>query len=212
MVVQLVPEANRAAAVEQDVFVRLVVAGGDPWSHRHLLVPAQAVLEEAQVPRLGIAAVLDPAAEEEVFHVEVEPVGLVGGRARGDLGGQLGDDHLVGVDDQHPLVAEREVVERPVLLLGVGAVEVELDHGRAMFGGDPRGLVAALAVDDEDLVGPGQRGQAPPEVGGLILDRDDDADLGTLGGGHLGGPLRERCGPGAGEPLRLGGPALKSSG
>ena len=111
-----------------------VVAGPGAGGDRHLLVAAQAVLEQAQVPALGVAAMADAAAEEEVFHVQIEAVGLVGCGAPGDLLGQLWDDDLVGVDDQHPFVAEREVVERPVLLLGIGPVEVELDDLRAVLG------------------------------------------------------------------------------
>src|SRR5262249_24330793 len=36
--------------------------------------------------------------------------------------------------------------------------------------------VDAAAVHHVDLVGPGQRRQAAPQVSGLVLDRDDDAD------------------------------------
>ena len=58
---------------------------------------------------------------------------------------------------------------------GIGAVEVELHDRRAVLLGDPGGLVGALAVDDEDLVGPGQRGQAAAQVLGLVLDRHEHA-------------------------------------
>ena len=58
--------------------------------------------------------------------VQIEAVGLVLINPSGDFAGQLWEYDFVGVDDQHPLVAEGEMVESPVLLLGISAVKVEL--------------------------------------------------------------------------------------
>ena len=145
----------------------------------------------------------NPAAEEVIFRVQVEAVGLIGGDPTGDLLGQLGHDDLVGVNDQDPLVAERQVVQCPVLLLGVGSVEMELDDRRAVLGGDLRGFVGALAVHDEDLVGPGQRGQAAIEVLGLVLDGHDHADRLRARVGDLRGSIGdEGIDPGSPDAAR----------
>jgi hypothetical protein len=129
----------------------------------------------------------DPPAEEVILHVQEETVALVGGRPPRDLLGQLGDDDLIGVDDQDPFVAEREVLQGPVLLLGVDAVEVERHDSRAMLRRDGRGGVAALAIDDEDLVGPGERGEASAQVGLLVLHRHEHAHPDLRGRGGSGG-------------------------
>ena len=175
MVVELVRQPEDSAS-KLDVLVSLVVPRLRAGVDGHPFVSTEPVFEQAEVPCLGIAAVANPPAEEEVLHVQVESVRLIGRRPARDLLRQFGHDHLVGVDDQDPLVAEREALERPVLLLGVGPVEVELDDGGPVFGGDAGRLVGALAVDDDHLVGPLQSGEASPQVLGLVLDGDDDAD------------------------------------
>src|SRR6185312_10743062 len=144
---------------------------------RHPLVASEMMLEEPKVPGLGIAAVSDSSTEEEVLHVEVEAVRLVLAGPPGNLLGQFGNDDLVGIDDQDPLVAERQIIKGPILLLGIGPIEVKLDDRGAMFGRDFGRLVRALTVHDEDFIGPGQGRQAAPEVLGLVLDGDQDADF-----------------------------------
>ena len=113
-------------AVQLDVLVGLVVAGAAAGAIGHLLVAAQAMLEQSQVPARGIPTVPNRAAEKVIVRVQVVAVGLVGVILPSDFAGQLGDDDFVGVNDQDPLVAERKMVEGPVLLLGIAAVEVEL--------------------------------------------------------------------------------------
>ena len=76
VVFELVLEAE-GPAVELDVLVRLVVAGAPAGAIGHLLVAAQAVLEQPQVPARGIAAVADRTAEEVIVRVQVVAVGLV---------------------------------------------------------------------------------------------------------------------------------------
>ena len=56
--VELVGEPEHAA-LQLDVLVGLVVAGPGARGDRHPLVPAEPVLEEAEVPRLGIAAMAE---------------------------------------------------------------------------------------------------------------------------------------------------------
>ncbi len=118
---------------------------------------------------------LDPTAEEVVLHVQLEAVGLVGLGPGPDLLGQFRRHHLIGINNQDPVVLEGQRIKRPVLLLRIRAVEVELHDARPVLLGHEHGRVVALTVDHEDLVRPGQRRQASPEVLRLVLDRDDHA-------------------------------------
>ena len=43
---------------------------------------------------------------------------------------------FIGVEDENPVVAKREMLERPVLFLGPGAIEFELRHSCAVFPGN----------------------------------------------------------------------------
>ena len=130
--------------------------------------------EEAQF-RIGIkAAVLDPAAEEEIAAAEV--VG-VGGRVRGqqvlDLSLELGAEFLIGVEREDPGSGA----------LGDGGV---LGYGEALPGfvehlgveraGDFDGAVGGGGVENDDLVGKLDAGQSAREIRLLILGDDGDGE------------------------------------
>lgn len=145
---------------------------------RHLLEMGGPVFDESRNPQTRIAAMTDGAAEEHVE--EVEPIGvdaflLVFDRLADFVLKRL-REHLVRIDQQHPLVADRQVVERPVLLLGVDAVEMELDDFRALRFGELDRTVGRLAVDDEHLVRPIERTNALDDVQLLILRRNDNGN------------------------------------
>ena len=125
-VIELVHKPKRLA-LELDVFMGFVVARWSSGRDRHGLVSPELVFEQAQVPGLGIAAMTNAPAQKVILHVQIETVGLIGGRAAGDLFGKLGNHNFIGIDDEYPLVAKRQVIESPVLLLGVRAVEMKLD-------------------------------------------------------------------------------------
>ncbi len=170
VVVELMDEPQWFASPAQfDMLMRLVVPRVRTGPYRHLLVTAQLMLEETEVPGLGVSAVADPPAEEVILHVEVEPVRLVAGSPPGDLLGKFGDHHLIGVDDEDPLVAKREVLQGPILLLGIRPVEMKLDDACPELCGDGRGFIGALAVDDEDLVSPRQREEAAAQFAASFL-------------------------------------------
>src|SRR5690606_34541604 len=94
----------------------------------------------------------------------------------GNLGGRFGGQHLVGVEDEHPLVAERQVFERPVLLLGPDAVEVELDYVGAVVTCDPGGVIRAVGIHDKDFIGPRDRTETTGQINCLIACRDKEGN------------------------------------
>ena len=154
----------------------LVVAGAPAGAIGHLLVAAQAMLEQPQVPARRISAVANRAAEKVIVRVQVEAVGLVPGDTTGDLVGQVGDDDFVGVNDQHPFVAERKMVEAQFFFLGYVPLKWNCTTCAPDSGSDLLGPVGALAIHDEDFVGPVECGEASQQVFSLVLDRHDHAD------------------------------------
>src|SRR5271166_3952160 len=158
------------------MLMRLVISGPASGVIGHPLVASEAMLKQTQVPAFRIAAVADSSTQEEILRVEIVTLGLIRGDPVSDLSGQLGHDHFIGIDDQHPVVPERDIFESPVFLLGVTSAELKLDDGGPEPGCNMGGFVAALAVDDEDLVRPRECRKAAPEVLGLVLDGYDHTD------------------------------------
>ena len=165
-------------ALDDDVLVDLVVAAARVGVGQFFVAP-EPVPEQPQIP-VRVIGVLQPAV-----HEHEAPVDPVPGRFR--VTRRAGHDpaklllrarrqHLVGVEDEHPVVAERQVFQRPVFLLGPGAAEMELhDFGPQPFGHFDR-AVRALRIDDEHLVRPRDRAQAAFEVGRLVFDRHQDGN------------------------------------
>ena len=129
----------------------------------------------AEEAELGVgveAAVLDPAAEEEIAALEEEGVGgWLRGEGLADLLLEFGGELFVGVEREDPVAGA--LGEGEVLLLGEagpGAVE---DSG-VEAAGDVEGAVGGAGVDDDDLVGPGDAGEGAREV--LFFVEGDDRD------------------------------------
>src|SRR5271165_7099272 len=158
------------------MLMRLVISGPAPGVIGHDLVASEAMLKQAQVPAFRIAAVADSSTQEEILRVEIVTLGLIHGDPVSDLSGQLGHDHFIGIDDQHPVVPERDIFESPGFLFGVASAELELDDGGPEPGCNLGGFVAAPAIDDEDFVRPRECRKAAPEVLGLVLDGHDYTD------------------------------------
>ncbi len=175
VVIELGPHPT-GLALDDDMLVHLDVAAfglfaGQPFE------PAVTMLEQPQVP-VRVVRVPQPATHEE--EAPVDPVAAyrrgIGLHQPADLDVRVGRQHFVGVEQQHPVVPERDVLERPVLLLRPRPFLIELDHARAVPLRDLHRVVIAVRVDDHDLVGPGDRLEAAGELVPLVLHRNDDRD------------------------------------
>ena len=166
-------QASDVAALDDDIGVDLAIlvaplvaaekaqaAVGLPAAEAH--APPQEVVEPPDA-----VAVPDPGAAA---------VGLQNGQ---DLVFELGGDALVGVDDQHPLV--RGLGDGPVFL-GRGVDVLVLHDAGAGVAGDLRRGVGAEGIDHEDLIGPGNRGQAVGNVLLFIASGNQDCYFGSWHG------------------------------
>ena len=119
---------------------------------------------------------LEPFAHKH--ETPVDPV-AVGGvvRIRDDgahfgLGG--GFELFVGIENENPLVAEWEVLEGPVFLFGPSAIEIELHDFGTHRSGDVLRAIRARRINHKHLISPRDRRKATRQIGGLVLDRNDD--------------------------------------
>ncbi len=62
--------------------------------------------------------------------------------------------YFVGIENENPLVPEREIFQRPVFFLRPGAIEFELHDPRAKLFRDALRPIRALRVDHENFIGP----------------------------------------------------------
>ena len=130
----------------------------------------------AEEAELGVgveAAVLDPAAEEEITAFEVE--GVEGrwphGESLANLLLEFGGELFVGVEREDPVAGALR--EGEVFLCseaGPGAVE----DGGVEAACDLEGTIGGAGVDDEDLVGPGDAGEGAREVRFFVEGDDRD--------------------------------------
>src|SRR5437660_1458294 len=110
--------------VEHDVLVDLAV-----------VVATQSVAKQAQIPAGVPTGVAYPGAEKNHASIQVVAIVSTGCDGAFDLALQFRRDALVGVDDQHPVVAKRQSIQRPVLLTRV-ALERVLHNCSAMSASD----------------------------------------------------------------------------
>ena len=140
-------------------------------------VAAEAVFEESQIP-VRVVGVPQPFSHEH--ETPVDPVAGDGMIGVGDDGAKfrLGfrRQHFIGVEDENPLVPERNILQRPVFFLRPPAVEFELHDLRTVILGDLLRAIRARGIHDHDLVRPMHRGQAGREIRCLVLDRYDDGN------------------------------------
>src|SRR5204863_4919486 len=102
--------------------------GGAAATRFGALVSPEPVPEKPQVPAREITAVVDPATQEPEPAIQIEPVHIGSPNGALNLTRQLRRDPLVGIDNQHPLVAPRHVLQRPIFLSGKLTIPVELHH------------------------------------------------------------------------------------
>ncbi len=149
---------------------------------------------------------LEPGVEEEVAAADAEGCSLVGG-CEGDLlhlAGEVRGGALVGVGEEDPGVFEGDACEGSVAVGGVVVEGAGVDMGAGGFG-DLYGVVGGVGVEDVDVVGPGDRGEAVGEIVLLVAGEDEDGD-------HLSGMVSRR------SPIKLeaddepGGEALRMTG
>jgi hypothetical protein len=121
--------------------------------------------------------VFEPSAEEEVATSYAEGRGLVG---RGEsqllhLAGELWSGPLVGVEDEDPGVFEADGCEGGIAMRGVVVEGASVDVGAGCFG-DLYGVVCGVGVEDVNVVGPGDGGEAVGEVALLVASEDENGD------------------------------------
>ena len=127
--------------------------------------------------------VFEPGVEEEVAAAEAkggEVGGEWGGEAVVHLVDQGGGGALVGVEQEDPGVAEGEGAEGEVALRGE-VVEVALVEVSAVGAGDLRSAVGAEGVEDVDVVGPAEGGEAGGEIGLFVAGEDEHREHGGYG-------------------------------
>jgi hypothetical protein len=81
---------------------------------------------------------------------------------------------LIGIERQNPVVARQR---RGVVLLFDVAQPVVDDDAVREPAGDGDGVVSTAGIDDDDLVGPGDRRQRRTEIGGFVLRDNRDRHL-----------------------------------
>ncbi len=140
--------------------------------HRDVVEARVAAVEQPQGPVGRPDAVAHLARADVGAPAQAPGHGGIRERERLECGDELGVDHLVGVDHQHPVVGRE--LDRALLLAAEAEPVLALD-ARARGRGDGQGAVARARVDDQDLVAPGQRRQRAGEMA-----------LGVLGDHHRG--------------------------
>ncbi len=137
---------------------------------RDLFVSSESMLEESKVP-IGKVGMLERFAQEEI--PAVDPItGMSRIRVLNDLPYFLlrfGRQAFVCIEDENPLVFERQVVEGPVFLFGPTAPVVELHDLSTLLLRDGNRTVRALGVYDEGFVNPVNGTQAPFDVFFFVL-------------------------------------------
>ncbi|VWD20396.1 hypothetical protein BCO18430_05271 [Burkholderia contaminans] len=155
--------------------------------------------EQARDPVRIPAAVMDPLAAEA--RQTVDRIDLRGRRADrvADRLREFRGDDFVGIEGQDPVGVER--IERAVLLRAEARPVALDDHACAVRLRDRDGIVGAAAVDDDDVVGERQRGQALCEPRGRVEGDECDAEGGfsheIVGKGGENGERQYTRGPAA---------------
>lgn len=184
-----------ADAFGEGEVVERVVQMGDGAADLEDLVDGAGVVgaigaDEADVEG-GDLGVLKPGAEEEVAAAELKGGGAGWAGEDGALhfGGELGCGALVGVEEEDPGVAEAEVSEGGVAVLGV-VVKGALSDGGAGGLGDFDGAVGGVGVEDVDVVAPADGAKAVREVASFVAGEDEGGDQRRCG--WMSGCTRER--------------------
>src|SRR6266567_8226866 len=84
--------------------------------------------------------------------------------------------NLVGIENENPFVAKRQVLERPILFLWPGAVEFELHHFGAEVLGDRDRAIRALGIDHENFVRPFHTVETARQIHRFIFNWNDDGN------------------------------------
>ena len=144
---------------------------------RQLFITAQPVFEEPQVP-VWVIGMLQPFAHEA--EPPVDPIAchrMI--RLRHDptkLFLALRRHHLIRIEDENPVMLERQVLQRPVFFLRPDAIERELHDLCPKPRGDFLRPIRALRINDEDFIRPSHRSQAARKIHRFVLDRDEYGD------------------------------------
>ena len=95
-----------------------------------------------------------------------------------DLFRQLWRDNLVGIEQQNPVVRERECVQGPLPFFWPTTFIIELNNLRSVCARDFDSFISALRIDYVDLTESesAQCCEAPWQVVRFVARRDDHAD------------------------------------
>src|SRR3954467_7986095 len=114
-------------------------------AHYKSLITTETVSEESKIP-IRIVGVAEPSAHEHkptIYPVAIFACAISGNNTREFVRCFWGE-HLVGIEDKHPLVAKRQVLQRPVFLFRPHSIKIKLVHNRTGFFSD--GLRAIRTV------------------------------------------------------------------
>ena len=144
--------------------------------HGQTFVTTQSMAKQAKIP-IRIIRMAQPAPEKHETPVDPIADDIAGVRNRtGKLGLRFGRQNFIGIEDKHPIVLERKILDRPVLLFRPCPVEVELrDFGTVLLR-DLSRAVGAVRIDHQNLVRPLHAFEATWQIFRFVLDRDQDRD------------------------------------
>jgi hypothetical protein len=107
----------------------------------------------------------------------------------------MGGYPFVGIDEIHPLVPEAVQPQSEFPLARIAQPGL-LDYLSAQPGCDLQRAVGRARVDDQHLVRPGHRLQAPGDIQLLVLGEDDHGDRHAVLSGEVAALVRAQPKPG----------------
>ena len=185
---------HRRGAVHRRLIVHFVIAEDRDFQVVIFLPAGLCMLHQRQL--VYALAIAKHPPGKEIIEPEKIPGMLVAITLEriGDFLRKVVGDLLIGIDQHHPLIRERQVLERPLFFLRVFPVPVERDDLGPHFLGNLPGPVGAVGIDQPHLVEPLQRFKAQRDIG-LFVQRDgDDGDGDFIGHGLSHGTVSTHYG------------------
>ncbi len=98
------------------MLVHFVISGWNVLADFNLLLSAEPMPEQAQVPAWKITAMIYPTIQKPEPAVEIKSVDVGAADRLANFAFQFRRDALIGIDDQHPFVLPGNIFQRPILL------------------------------------------------------------------------------------------------
>src|ERR1700719_1680229 len=136
--------------------------------------------KQTQVP-IRVIRMLQPSPEEK--EAPIDPISddiacIRDGAGNFDRG--FGRQNFVRIQNQDPLIFERQIFQGPIFLLRPLPVEMKLNNVRAKIFGNFSRTISALRINHENFVRPSHGGETSRQVFRFVLDRDDYRDRNFL--------------------------------